>query len=155
VIDSFVYEAIDQDPGEDRVFAFTVDGRTGTRLLSGEEGFYALGVAVDGDGTDMAQVDVDKTSISVSAVRGSDGTVLWRSNLAYDLPVKLRNQWLFGADLDHDRCGDIVVFVRTPRGGQLIALSGRDGRLLWWRSLGSPRRTNLEQVQFTGSNDLC
>lgn len=155
VTDSFVYEAVEQNPGEDRVFAFTLDGKTGARLLSGEEGFYALGVAVDGHGTDVAQVDVDKRSVSVSAARGSNGTTLWRSNLTYDLPSRLRDPWLLGANLDHDRCGDILVVLDARRGGHLIALSGSDGTLLWWRSVGTRQTNNPEQIQFVESDSPC
>lgn len=153
--DSFVYQFIEQDPGEDRTFAFTVDGKTGRRLVSGGKGFYALGVAVDGRGTDVAQVNVRRSSLAVTAGRGTDGSPLWHSDVAYELPRVRRDPWLMGMDLSGDRCGDVLVVLRGHRGGLLLALNGADGTLLWSRAIRTKHAHAHQNLIFGDNNTAC
>jgi outer membrane protein assembly factor BamB len=103
-----------------------VDGRNGAvlwQVLTAQPNMNSVTAAdVDGDGVP----DVLATSFDghVYAVRGMDGTVLWKTAInpegSWSVPTV--------ADLNEDGSRQVIV---TTANGQLFVLNGLDGKIIW------------------------
>ena len=87
-----------------------------------------------------------RRSIGIRAIDGRDGSERWSHRMRTDRDIDASAQFLTGPDVDGDGARDVFVasFLRDDnafRGnlnpGTLFvdALSGRDGRSLWWWSI--------------------
>jgi hypothetical protein len=134
--DHVVHHWVDQQPGEDRTFGFVVSGKTGRLLSSGAEEFRALGAAVDGSGTDLADLELQGPNAVLTARRGDTHAPLWRTSMTLDTVFPPRS-WpsAAGMRLDDDRCADVVITFSSDAGSIVLVLDGGDGSLKWSRSI--------------------
>lgn len=140
-IDTFVLNSIQQEPGEDRDFNFTVSGRTGRAVDSGGEELQAFGAALDGRGTDVVDVDASGTDLRLVARSGDRDRLLWRSELTFDTVFGPRaSRRLASIKLDPDRCDDAIAIIDSPKAAIVVALDGGSGRVKWQRTVDGQAR---------------
>lgn len=107
-----------------------VDGRTGRVLHRGEG--VPLHASMDRRGDDLlrlAQASSDR--VRVTAVQGSTGAVLWSTTIRTKASLTIFDTRVSWADVDGDRCTDIVLSLTDAEGSVTTVLRGRDGRAAW------------------------
>ena len=110
--------------------AAVVDGRTG-KLLHRKAG-APLHAPVDRRGDDLLTITRESKSLMrVSALQGSTGSVLWSTLVPNTTTPFSYGAWATWADVDGDRCTDVVVSLWGDDGSTIAVLRGRDGRLAW------------------------
>jgi hypothetical protein len=139
--DTFVMNSIQQDPGEDSTFNYTVSGGTGRVVDSGGQELQAFGAAIDGRGTDVVDVDASGTDLSLTARSGDKDRLLWRTQLTFDTLFDRRaSRSLTGLDLGRDGCDDVVAVVDSPKATIVVAIDGASGRIKWQRTVDGDAR---------------
>lgn len=132
VLETYARHTVEQDPGEDPIFADVIDGYSGKRIRAGGEELHAPAVSYGGAGADLLEVTVEGSS---ATVRGRDGhtfRVLWETEIGLNgLRSGRRYVSVAGGRLDRDRCGDILVSINVDRDAVTAAISGGSGDLLW------------------------
>ncbi|MBI4864015.1 MAG: PQQ-binding-like beta-propeller repeat protein [Candidatus Riflebacteria bacterium] len=123
-----------------------VSGRTGRVMWAGgcrEKIARVVLADVDVDG--FPDVVAATTGAAVEVRSGSSGRPLWRAD---PLAPHQTSVELAATDLDGDRSADVVVSDSR----QVVALSGRSGRLLWRAPVDTP--TDLRAARLAGRTGL-
>lgn len=141
VEDMWVTLGVEGDTTPLKVTSHTIAARTGKTLLQGGEGFLALDRPLVGRGTDSIDVAVDTERVQVTARRGNDGSRLWTTDLRTSgrWPRKDLLRFAQSAALTGGDCADLVLVVGAPKRSFLAAFNGRDGSVLWSRTLSGKR----------------
>lgn len=128
-----------------KVSSHTIAGRSGESVLRGGDGFLALDGSLHGRGTDALDLVVHRDRAEVAARRGNDGAHLWTSTLRTSgrWPRKDLLRLAEAARLTGSDCADVVLVISAPKRSLLAALRGRDGSVLWSRTL-SGRKIALQ-----------
>jgi hypothetical protein len=145
LVDMAVRLGVEQEPGPDVTESYSVDARDGSKVLTGDENFFPLGAAVDGHGTDAADVRLSGDRIVAEARVGTTGRTLWKSEAGLSDRLPDRSfVWAVGAQLTGDDRAEVLVSIDAPRSSLLLAFDGWDGRLLWARPLRGPVRVRAD-----------
>jgi outer membrane protein assembly factor BamB len=137
VRDTFVLRRRASDGESIDEVRYLVDGRNG-KVMYTDERYVPLLASIDGRGDDFGSVTVRNGRVTVRTFDARDGAPLWRARLRVPGAKALGN-WLdpyaAGADVDADGCADMLVTLSGKDGARLVALNGRNGSVLWTRSL--------------------
>jgi hypothetical protein len=106
-----------------------VNGRTGRVARDPAPDMVMAGVVFDGRGNDAYTRTFTNGVLDVTAWRGDAPARLWQSSVAVGSKGD-RLQGTYGAYLDRDRCGDLLVTVAGAR-TTTIMLSGATGAPAW------------------------
>ena len=107
-----------------RHYVGVVDGRTGRVTRHTDPDLVPTPVAIDGRGSDAYSLRFANGALTVTAWRGDAPRALWRTSLRAGLAYPMTS---YGALLDRDRCGEVVVAL----GATTYVLSGATGAPLW------------------------
>ena len=131
------------------------DGRTGRVTFQDQDSLQAVGVAIDGRGTDIIGFKHDGNRVRVSARNGSN-RALWTGSLVSAEKILPRRSWFWamGFKLPGDRCGDIVVTGGEENESFYSVFDGSNGHLLWSRST-APKQQRMRWKPSRDLNRAC
>lgn len=123
-----------------------VNGRTGKVTHAVAKDARGARVAIDGHGTDAYTSTVKNGVLTLTAYRGDRSAKLWTSAFAVGgssdseslKSLDSGSAYVFGAYLDKDRCGEVVVATDGEEGQLTLVLSGATGLPLWALSRSGP-----------------
>jgi hypothetical protein len=135
--------------------SFYLDGRTGRTLGSDPDGYALLG-AVDGRDDDLFRVSAFPVESRLEVLDGRTNSRLLSVTAATPLTEAAAYWTGVGiADLNGDRCRDVVGTIADGQGVFALMIDGASGRIIWTRRQAGRDVGDATLAKRTDSNRAC